>query len=139
MTEVSQLLRDELSIIKRSVKARSIEEKKAARQELREKAAMKLVRQFMTLPYGVNFIQNLDKALLAHEQLTILEDRLGKIKDKLNSTGMHEQIRKKQQLRADHDSMCEASRRSISSALVGRRTSRNCPTTGSPSTNVERS
>ena len=92
-TEVNQSLRDELSIIRRCLKASTLEQKNAARQELRDKANMKMVRQFTTLPYGVTFIQNLDKALMEHEQNANLNDRLEKILQRIDSTGMREQLR----------------------------------------------
>ena len=89
---IRQTARDELSIIKRAIGANTLEEKKAARQELRDKAAMKLVRQFSCLPFGVSVIQALDKALLEHEQFSSMADRLQKLLDRMNSTGTQDQI-----------------------------------------------
>ena len=91
-TSIRDAVRDELSIIKRAIEAGTLEGKKAARQELRDKASLKLVRQFSCLPFGVSIIQALDKALLEHEQFSTLGDRLQKLLDRMKSTGTQDQI-----------------------------------------------
>lgn len=50
------------------------------------------MRQFLNLPYGVTFVQGMDKALQVNEQHKDIASRLEKLKQKVEDPAMNEQL-----------------------------------------------